>query len=191
VIIICAHCGKESDKPSGQVTRARNAGLNLYCDRACSGLGRRSKVQKTKEQKIAEKAAYDAQRRLRLADEIKARKREYHKRTYDPAKAAEKRKQTMPRHVEYCRRPEYRARKRDYDKEYRAKQEFGEFWESAMLILDIHRTATNLAGGAYELRKSKGYYDRQTQQRRRDYERLDREEPEIGALGNLERGERW
>jgi hypothetical protein len=38
--------------------------------------------------------------------------------------AAEYRKQRMHLHVEYCRRPEYRAWKREYDRKYRAK-EFG------------------------------------------------------------------
>lgn len=37
----CAHCGKEADKPAGEVNRARERGLKLYCDRKCSGLGRR------------------------------------------------------------------------------------------------------------------------------------------------------
>jgi hypothetical protein len=190
MIFLCTHCGKEGDKPAGTVNRAKNAGLNLYCNRICAGLGRR-KTPKTEDQRKADKAAYDAEYRLKNLVKRKAQKAEYHKLTYDPEKAAIERKAKMPKHVEYCRRPEYRAWKRRYDKEYLAKKEFGEFWESAMLILDIHRTATNLAGGSYELRKAKGYYERQSQQRRRDYERLDSEEPEIGPLGNLERGERW
>ena len=84
--IACAHCGKQTDKSTSEVNRARKAGLSLYCDRACSGLGRRK--HRAAAQKIEEKRAYDAARRVALADEIKAQKAAYHKRTYDPVKAA-------------------------------------------------------------------------------------------------------
>lgn len=56
--VVCAHCRKTTSKPAGHVNRAREAGLNIYCNRRCSGLGRRSG--KTKAQKVAEKRAYDA-----------------------------------------------------------------------------------------------------------------------------------
>lgn len=187
--IACAHCGKVTDKAAGAVNRARKAGLAIYCDRVCAGLGRR-KPPKSVEQRKAEKRAYDAARREALADRIKAEKAAYYKRVHDPEKEALARKKRMPKHVEYCRRPEYVAWKREYDKEYRAKQDYGEFWESAILVNEIRAKALELAGGDYELRFSKGYFDRGTQQRRRAYDRLDREEPEIGALGDLERRER-
>jgi DNA-directed RNA polymerase subunit RPC12/RpoP len=51
----CAHCGKTADKPSGHVNRARENGMKLFCDRRCFGLDRRT--EKTKAQRIAEKAA--------------------------------------------------------------------------------------------------------------------------------------
>ena len=49
----CAYCGKTADKSAGHVNRARERGLNLYCNRRCSGLGRR-KPKKTKAQKREE-----------------------------------------------------------------------------------------------------------------------------------------
>jgi hypothetical protein len=61
-----------------------------------------------------------------------------HKRTYDPVKAAVERKKRMPRHVEYCRQPAYKAWKREYDRRYRAA-EFGEFAEAYMLAIDLNR----------------------------------------------------
>lgn len=185
----CAYCGKECDKSAGHVNRAIAAGFNLYCGRECSGLGRR-KPPKTKEQRIAEKAAYDADYRAKNLAALKAKKAAYYSENHDREKEREYRKRTMARHVEYCRRPEYKAWKREYDKVFRAKQDYGEFWECFLLMMDIHAEATRIAGGKYELLLAKGYFDRSTIKRRRDYERLDREEPEIGALGNLERGER-
>ena len=90
----CAHCGKAADKAAGHVNRARAAGLNLYCNRRCSGLGRRSG--KTKAQKREEKRLYDIVYRAKNREKRKAQKREYHERTYDPVKAAAYRKTRMP-----------------------------------------------------------------------------------------------
>lgn len=186
MLIRCAHCGKEADKHTGTVNRSTAAGRPLYCSRECAGLAKRKF--KTVEQRKAEKSAYDAKRRVELADKIKAEKRAYHLRTYDPAKAAVKRKARMPRHVEYCRRPEYRAWKREYDKQYRAEKEYGEFAECFLLAMEIRDECLSRMSD-YEIRLEKGTMNKALK-RRRDYERIDREEPEICALGNLERGER-
>jgi hypothetical protein len=132
----CAHCGKTADKPSGHVNRARENGMKLFCDRRCFGLDRRT--EKTKAQRIAEKAAYDAEYRAKNIEMLKAKKREHHKRTYDPVMAAVVRKKRMPLHVEYCRQPGYKAWKREYDRRYRAA-EFGEFAEVYMLTIDLNR----------------------------------------------------
>lgn len=132
----CAHCGKLADKAAGHVNRAQAAGLKLYCNRRCSGLGRRK--HKTKAQKREEKRLYDIEYRANNLETIKAKKRAHFQKTYDRKAAAEYRKQRMHLHVEYCRRPEYRAWKREYDRKYRAK-EFGDFAEAYMLTLDINR----------------------------------------------------
>jgi hypothetical protein len=132
----CAHCGKVSDKAAGHVNRARERGLNLYCNRRCSGLGRRQG--KTVTQKREEKRLYDAAYRAKNLDVLKAKKKAYFQRAYDRKAAAEYRKQRMHLHVEYCRRPEYRAWKREYDRQYRAK-EFGAFAEAYLLTLDLNR----------------------------------------------------
>ena len=132
----CAHCGKAADRPAGNVNRSRAQGLRLFCGRRCSGLGRRKG--KTKAQKIAEKKAYDAEYRKKNLAMLKAKKHEYFQRTYDPAKAAEYRKGRMPLHVEYCRQPEYKKWKREYDRQLRAK-EYGPFAEVYLLSLDLNR----------------------------------------------------
>lgn len=179
--IECAYCGKTSDKASGAVNRSRKVGIPLYCDRACAGLARR-KPPKSIKQRKAEKRAYDAARRVALADEIRAAKREYHKRTYDPAKAAHARKRRMPRHVEYCRRPEYVEWKREYDRKYRAKKFYGDFADCFLLVMDIRAECLSQMTD-YEIRYANGGVAK-TQQRRRSYDRANREEHESGSLGD-------
>jgi hypothetical protein len=132
---ICAYCGKAADKPSGHVKRARAGGYNLYCNRRCSGLGRRDG--KTKAQKREEKRLYDMEYR-KTSPTLKARRAAFHQRTYDPMKAAIKRKESMPRHVEYCRQPWYKEWKREYDARYRAKK-LGAFAEAYRLTIELNR----------------------------------------------------
>ena len=189
VSVRCAHCTIEARKETGAANRARRKGAPIYCGWECAGLARRA--WKSPEQKIAEKAAYDAQRRRLLADEIRATKREYHKRTYDPVKAAVERKARMPHHVEYCRRPEYRAWKRQYDRQYRATKEYGDFADCFLLLTDIRAECLSQMTD-YEIRLSKGTLNKR-QQRKRDDERLRPlgQEPQGGSVGNLERGKGW
>lgn len=132
----CAHCGKVADKAAGHANRARERGLNLYCNRRCSGLGRRTG--KTKAQRKEEKRLYDIEYRAKNLETIKAKKKAHFQKTYDRKAAAEYRKQRMHLHAEYCRRPEYRAWKREYDRKYRAK-EFGAFAEAYLLTMDLNR----------------------------------------------------
>lgn len=131
----CAHCGKTNEKPAGHINRARGLGLNLYCNRRCSRMGRRQG--KTTAQKRAEKAAYDREYRAANLARIKASKKAYFQRTYDRVAAAEYRKKRMPKHVEYCRQPAYKAWKKGYDRKYRAKKVYGAFDDAFLLTQDI------------------------------------------------------
>ncbi len=132
----CAHCGKRAEKEAGHVNRSREMGLRLFCGRRCAGLSRQK--HKTKAQKIAEKREYDAEYRQKNLALIKAKKREYFKRTYNPEKARIERKKRMPKHVEYCRRPKYKVYKQKYDREYRANK-FGAFADAYLLTVDLNR----------------------------------------------------
>jgi len=76
-----------------------------------------------------QKAAYDREYRKKNHSRIKADHAAYHRRTYDPVKAAKDRERRMPKHVEYYRQPWYRAWKREYDRQRRASR-FGEFAEA-------------------------------------------------------------
>lgn len=184
----CAHCGALADRPTGHVNRSRARGLNLYCSIACSGLGRRTAEEKTTEQRKAEKAAYDAEYRAKNLLKIKARKAAYYQRTHDPVKEAEVRKRRMPLHVEYCRRPEYRAKKKTYDRKHRAEKHYGEFAECFVLVMDIRDECLSRMTD-YEIRLEKGTLNKALQRKRHD-QRAYSNAPENGPLGNLERGER-
>ena len=179
----CAHCGSETDKPTGAVNRAWARGLLVYCNRKCAGLGRR--MHKSKERKIADKAAYDAEYRTKNRERLRAEKSAYYQRTHDPVKEAEKRKERMPYHVEYCRRPEYREWKRDYDRQYRAVKNYGDFADCFLLVMDIRDECLSQMSD-YEIRYAKGGFGK-TQQRKRDYARTHSQEPEVGPLGDIER----
>lgn len=182
----CSNCGTETDRPTGHVNRAMKAGNNLYCSKACSAIGRRTG--KTVEQKKAEKRAYDMEYRARDPEGRKALKAEYYRRTHDPVREAEIRKKRMPQHVEYCRRPEYREWKRDYDRNYRAVKVYGDFAECFLLVQDIRDECLTRMSD-YEIRMENGTLNKSLQ-RKRDYERSISNRTENGPLGNLERGER-
>lgn len=156
----CAHC----DKPV-RGHKQRSDCRNLYCGRRCFGLARRTG--KSKRVRVAEKAAYDKRYRADNADRLKADKAAYFQRTYDPVKARKDRKKTMARHVAYCRRPEYKAKKKEYDRKLRAKQ-YGQFADAYSLFLELQREVRRQLPDKYERLKAKGYYTRSAQQRRRE-----------------------
>ena len=130
----CHHCNKPITKSTGEINRAAKVGMNLYCNHRCVGQAKRT----TKAEKVELKRLYDEAYRAKNRAALKVKKRAYFKRTYDPAKAAIERKKTMPRHVEYCRRPEYRVKKQAYD-EKRRDSEYGAFAEAARLAINLNR----------------------------------------------------
>jgi hypothetical protein len=159
----CAHCGKAASQPASAVNRARSKGLNLYCDRTCAGLGRRK--HQTKAELVERKRIYDEQYRATNRAMLKAKKAAHFRRTYDPVKAAEQRKLTMPRHVEYCRRPEYRKRKAEYDRAHRAGRMFGDYADCFLLLQDLE---TEIASrmSKYEIKLANGTLNKRHNRRR-------------------------
>jgi hypothetical protein len=146
----CAHCGKPAAQPVGAVNRARKIGAKLFCGRKCSGLSHRKN--KSKARKRQEKKLYDAAYRRKNRELLKAKKAEYFKRTYNPEAARIERKKRAKAHAEYCRRPEYRKWKREYDRRYRAA-EYGPFAEAYMLVIDLNREVKTRMSN-YEIRKA-------------------------------------
>lgn len=163
---ICAHCGKPVKKSAGHLNRSRRQGRKLFCNRVCFGLDRR--LYKSVLQKKTEKRLYDLQYRAINLAMITANKRAYFQRTYDPAKAAIVRKSRMHLHVEYCRRPAYRAYKQAYDRSHLAKRYYGAFWESALLARQIDDEVTTRLS-KYDIRLVNGILNK-SQKRRREYE---------------------
>lgn len=162
--VTCAHCGRRVEKRDIDV--ARSAG-RMFCNQKCFGASRRK--HKTKAQKVEEKRIYDADYRKSNRAMLKAKKADYHRRTYDPAMAAIKRKKTMPRHVAYCRRPEYRRWKSGYDKKYRAKRDFGPFADAAMLVNDLRREIKQRSTD-YDIRQANQTFGKAQKRRRQTSE---------------------
>ena len=162
VAALCRYCGAMVQQSQGNIRRAIREGKPLYCDRVCGGAARRVPLAQKKDAK----RIYDAQRRVEKATEIRENKAAYYQRTRDPAKERERRLANMDRHVEYCRQPEYRAYKADYDRRLRAS-EYGEYGEAYLLLLDLEQEIRSRAT-SYERRKARGYYTRAAQQRRRE-----------------------
>lgn len=162
----CAHCGKVGKKRSGDVNRARSQGRRLFCNRECASKGHRSDF-RTPEQKIAEKAEYDRLYRVKEANRV--RKKAYGSAWYQANRDREKEREVrianMPRHVEYCRQPEYRAKKHQYDVR-RQSQMYGEFAEAHRLLVELEREIIKLTPDKYERLKARGYFEQQNIRRR-------------------------
>jgi len=174
-MILCAWCSKPISKSRGHINRSLAKSAPLYCNKDCSGMAHRKN--KSDAEKKEEKRLYDMEYRAKNIELIKQKKRVHFLKTYDPVKAAIERKANMPRHVEYCRQPKYKAYKREYDESYRAKREFGEFWESAILVNKINGEVLSRAT-RFEIKQTNGTINK-AQSRRRDYERLNSQKSEI------------
>jgi hypothetical protein len=171
---VCAYCKAKGTQPTNAVNRARKAGLRLYCNRTCAGLGRRTN--KTKAQKVAEKRLYDMEYREKNLATLKAKEAAYFQRTYDPVTAAAHRKTRMPYHVEYCRRPEYKKWKAQYDKKYNSQKDYGPFAEAAMLITDLrHEIKGRISRN--DIYKQNGTLCKTQKRRRETAEERPRERP--------------
>ena len=160
----CAQCGELADRPAGHVNRSRARGDNLYCSRKCSGLGRRTN--KTRAVRVAEKRLYDIRYRQLNATKRKIEKAAYHARTYDPEAAAIKRKQRMPYHVEYCRRPEYKKYKQKYDRK-RNEAAYGPAGEHWRLLQDLE-TEIRKRATKYEIYKANGTLNKKNERARKE-----------------------
>lgn len=163
----CAHCGKPHGKSVSAINRAVKAGLLLYCNRTCAGLAHRK--EKTPEQKKEEKRLYDLNYRA-TSPTLKARKAAYYQKTKDPVKEAAKRKERMPQHVEYCRRPEYKAWKRNYDQQYLAQKQYGEFGPAVIALRELEQEVADRAD-RQDIYITNGTLNKK-QTRRREYERF-------------------
>jgi len=162
--IICCGCSEYFDCENGRMNRATKQGAKLFCNRKCAGKNRQVNI--PVEQKKAAKKEYDKQYREKNLDLIKVKRANHYQETKDPEKERIKRKLNMHRHVEYCRSPEYKAKKAEYDKRKRF-EEYGEFAEVAMLLQDVEKEIS-LRATRYEIYIANGRFTRSAIQRRRE-----------------------
>lgn len=168
--VACARCGAITLRENGHINRAKKNGNPLYCGKVCAGIGRQTQL--TESEKKERKRLYDIEYREKNSEALKVGKAAWFKATYDPKKAAIERKKRMPKHVEYCQRPEYKEYKQNYDREYRAKKEYGEFWQCFLLLLSIETEVAERAT-PLEIASQNGTLNKR-QTRKREYERAHR-----------------
>ena len=164
----CPQCRGIFTAKTANVNRAAKIGAPLYCGRVCAGLARRLKNPPTDEERRAAKAVYDAERRNGpKRAQILAEKMNHYYANHERFKAehAIYRAAHMDRHVEYCRQPEYRAKKSEYDRKRRAEIQFGDFSEAALLLLDIEREISERAT-KYEIYLTNGTINKALRRRR-------------------------
>ncbi|WP_299116869.1 hypothetical protein [uncultured Winogradskyella sp.] len=127
MIVKCSYCNKDIEKQTGHVNRAIKNGNNIYCNRKCSGLGRRNG--KSKEQLKEEKRLYDKKYRENNLEKLKAKKKAYYdanaKEIYKRNRVKKDNDEARAKHAEYCRRPDQREK----EKINRYKRVYGEDWQ--------------------------------------------------------------
>lgn len=136
MIIICPHCKKEADIKNGYINRARKLGVPRYCSKKCSGLAR--KIYRTESEKKLIKKNYDKQYRDRGYVYMIKAVRFFYDYENNPEKYRTIRRKKQKAHNEYCRRPEYREYKKEYDHAHKHKLKYGEFWEAASILTKLN-----------------------------------------------------
>jgi len=144
--LICCYCNKSftvKDNNIGQRKKSIRLGLHIYCNRTCAGLGRRTNESPELKREI--KTWYDLFiRASRTEDEYWLNYLQtafsFH---FDYAASPDKykriRKEKQASHNEYCRQPEYKQWKKGYDEQYRAKKDYGDWWEAAIALKNLDK----------------------------------------------------
>jgi hypothetical protein len=57
----------------------------------------------------------------------------------NPEKYRRWRQEKQEAHNEYCRQPKYKEYKKGYDQSYRAKKDYGEFSEAAIVLMELEK----------------------------------------------------
>ncbi len=158
---LCAHCGKPLNKSIGHINRAKKLGLPMYCNRVCFGLGHR--VNRTEEQKKKIKAEYD--KVYRYTEKSLAAKKAYNQTPAGRAMQKRNREQQKENHRKYIQSEQYRKWKHDYDQQYHAKNNYGDFWEAALVLRKIEEVVLPYK---YEIRIQNGILNK-SQKRKRQW----------------------
>lgn len=166
----CAYCGKLFEKGAGHYNRAMCLGLNVYCSKKHSALGRRTN--ETEEEKKVYKQWYDLFiRASRTEDEqiiVSLQSLVLFHLDYrtNPEKYREERQRRMAAHVEYCKQPKYKEYKKGYDEQYRAKKDYGEYWEAAIALKNLDKEIDYR-----ESKRQNKIYNKSTTKRKRSWQK--------------------
>lgn len=179
ISVRCATCGARLEKCASHVNRSRREhgpDAKFFCNRVCFGASRRDPNPPTRAEKRAAKAAYDSNYRKVNARKLKTNKATWYRTTFDPQKGKlqrEKRKLRLgpDHHTRYCRAyfaadPRRKRAKVRYD-ERRRDADYGDYAECHRLLVKLE-SAIRKAQPWYERAKARGYYERTSNQRKRD-----------------------
>lgn len=170
---ICKHCGIEFEKSAGHLNRANKLGVPVFCTTEHFYASRR--IERTDEEKKAIKADYD--RDYCKTEKRKASARNYNETPAGRAMQKRQREKNKESHLEYCRTPEYKAWKIKYDQQHRAKKQYGEFWESAILLEQIDKHIASVADKNH-LRTINGTFNK-SKRRKKQWLRLLKNLPQL------------
>jgi hypothetical protein len=124
------------------------------------------KLDLTDAERKEKKRLYDLEYRAKNLAAIKAKKAAAYALNPNREKEREYRKKNMNKHVEYCRSPEYKAYKAEYDRKKRF-EEYGPFAEAAMVLESLEKEISTQAS-RYEIYIANGRFTRSAQRRRRE-----------------------
>lgn len=155
----CAHCGNDVLKHVGHVNRANKLGMKLFCSKKCFGLDRRISISEKKELK----RLYDIEYRNKNKDLLKSKKQAFNKTEAGRAIQKRNRDKRKDKHAEYINRPDYKSWKQQYDKVYRAKKDYGDFWEAQLILKDIEK---QIEPERVQIKIQKGTYNKSQKRKR-------------------------
>jgi hypothetical protein len=124
------------------------------------------KLDLTDAERKEKKRLYDIEYRAKNLAAIKIKKAAAYALNPNREKEREYRKKNMHKHVEYCRSPEYKAYKAEYDRKKRF-EEYGPFAEAAMVLESLEKEISTQAS-RYEIYIANGRFTRSAQRRRRE-----------------------
>lgn len=187
--IECTYCKSKVKKEAGAINRAIRDGKKMYCNRKCAGLSKRKN--KSDKVKREDKRLYDIDYRKKNRERIKRNKANWFKSTYDPVKAAEKRRVDKANNPErelarrkYMASDKYKRAKKVYDRTYKSINRYGHQWGPChVLALDIRDECLQQASDI-EIRLAAKTLNK-SQNRKRHYEKLNRAKSKNSPMANL------
>lgn len=170
--LTCCYCSKTftvKNNNIGQRKKSIRLGLPVYCNQKCAGLGRRNN--ETPEQKKEVKQWYDLFIRVsRTEDEywlnyLQTAFSFHFDYAANPDKYKKIRQAKQATHNEYCRQPEYKEWKKGYDEQYRAKKDYGDYWEAAIVLKHLDKEIDYR-----ESKRQNKIYNKSTSKRKRTWQ---------------------